>query len=259
LTSGLLLDFAGAFDEVADEDFGVAVDGGDDGRGDGLREGLVCDLDSVLDIAIFERQLDERGPDLSNSFLSQLDTPKHVVTISLLAIEGTDKDPIPISHLAQSQRIGFTYANFSRSFALSILSPSSIIPPVAPSSSSSSSSSSPSFTLAPSLPLLLAVLITLPSAFFLLPLFPFAPVPPVTVLRPPVRPVMSLSILGLRAPPVSRADSSGGKEVCRRGCEPLGVETAEGKVDFRRFEEGWLEVRDKEGRFLGLGRDAGCG
>lgn len=49
MTSGLLLDFAGAFDEVADEDFGVAVDGGDDGGGDGLREGLVCDLDSVLD------------------------------------------------------------------------------------------------------------------------------------------------------------------------------------------------------------------
>jgi len=45
LTGGLLLDFAGSFDEVADEDFGVAVDGGDDGRGDGLREGLVCDLD----------------------------------------------------------------------------------------------------------------------------------------------------------------------------------------------------------------------
>lgn len=70
MTGGLLLDFAGAFDEVADEDFGVAVDGGDDGGGDGLREGLVCDLDSVLDIAIFERQLDERGPDLSNSLLS---------------------------------------------------------------------------------------------------------------------------------------------------------------------------------------------
>lgn len=254
-----MLDSAGSFNEVADEDFGVAVDGGDDGGGDGLREGLIRDLDSGLDIAILERQFIRMGADLSNSFLSELDTPKHVVSISLLAIEGTDEDPETISDSVQFQRIGFTYANFSRSFALSILSPSSIIPPDAPSSSSSSSSSSPSFTLAPSLPLLLAVLITLPSAFFLLPLFAFAPVPTVSVLRPPVSPVMSLSMLGLRAPPVSRADSSGGKEVWRRGWEPLGVETAEGKVDFRRFEEGWLEVRDREGRFLGLGRDAGCG
>jgi len=97
-----LLDFAGSFDEVADEDFGVAVDGGDDGGGHGLREGLVCDLDSALDIAFFERQLDERGPDLSNSFLSQLDTSKHVVSIGLIAIEGTDKDPVSISHSARS-------------------------------------------------------------------------------------------------------------------------------------------------------------
>lgn len=98
----------------------------------------------------------------------------------------------------------------------------------------------------------------LPSAFFLLALFPFAPVPAVTVLLPPVRPVTSLSMLGLRAP-VSKADSSGGKEVWRRGWEPLGVETAEWKVDFRRFVEGWPAVSDKEGRFFGLGRDAGWG
>lgn len=40
----LELDLAGFFDEGADEDFGVAVDGGYDGGGDGLGEGGVCDL-----------------------------------------------------------------------------------------------------------------------------------------------------------------------------------------------------------------------
>jgi len=38
------LDLSGAFDEGADEGFGVAVYGCDYGRGDGLGEGLVCDL-----------------------------------------------------------------------------------------------------------------------------------------------------------------------------------------------------------------------
>lgn len=40
----LCLDFAGAFDEGADEGFCVAAYGGYDGWGDGLRERLVCDL-----------------------------------------------------------------------------------------------------------------------------------------------------------------------------------------------------------------------
>lgn len=70
MTGGLLLDLAGTFDEVADEDLGVAVDGGDHGGGDGLREGLICDLVSALDIAILERQSTGMGPDLSNCLLS---------------------------------------------------------------------------------------------------------------------------------------------------------------------------------------------
>ena len=77
------------------------------------------------------------------------------------------------------------------------------------------------------------------------------------MLFPPVMPVISLSMLGLRIPPVSIADSSGGKEVCRRGWEPPGVETTEWKVDFLRLEAGWLEVMDMDGRFFGLGREAG--
>jgi len=40
------LDLAGALDEGADEGFGVAVYGCDYGGGDGLGEGLVCDLGS---------------------------------------------------------------------------------------------------------------------------------------------------------------------------------------------------------------------
>lgn len=42
------LDVASAFDEETDEDFGVAVYGGYDGCGNGLRESLVRYLSGVL-------------------------------------------------------------------------------------------------------------------------------------------------------------------------------------------------------------------
>lgn len=65
--------------------------------------------------------------------------------------------------------------------------------------------------------------------------------------------VTSLSMLGLR--PLS-AFSSGGKEVCRSGCDAPGVGTEGWKLDLRRLVGAGLEARDSDGRFLGLGMTA---
>ena len=49
LTGFLELNFAGTFDKDAEEVFGVAIYGCYDGRRDGLGEGLVCDLEGILE------------------------------------------------------------------------------------------------------------------------------------------------------------------------------------------------------------------
>lgn len=198
---------------------------------------------------------------LPDSLLPKFETPEHVISVVLLLVKGIDEyttnvtrlTELPIGCKASRRRAKnlCTHLKFFASASLSTSTPSSSNP--SSPSASSSSSSSPCPTTLPSAPR--APLFTLASPFFFLPLFaPFAPVPAVTILCPPVTPVTSLSTLTLRASSI--AASSGGNDVWRRGCDVPGVEAFEIEGCLRRLDTGAWEVKGSEGRFLGLEMEA---